>query len=260
MIVINLPERTDRLEKIKEVWKEITVENGQRHHIPHTGCGLSHINAARRGLKGDETVCVIEDDIAVQSEFDAKIKSLSDALIDLNKKNEVHAIVVDPYINKHVSKSFVGNNEFTCTWHKDDLYQLEPNGRLVSTHCVIWHRSALKMLDDYEEALRKDYFLPIDRLLMHNQCIDCVKWEPCFQKKLPCYQNVDFSFPNLKWNVPSVLVTWPGLTRQRLDTESDNTGEVYPSDDFYFQFKDMQVSYTQNQLRVFTKLDINKNE
>ena len=90
-VVINLPERIERLQNMKNQFGLFIVSNGVKHSMPHTGCALAHIQAIRKALQNGEEYCLImEDDcilnktITVQ-EFYKKIEVVANKSKDFQR-------------------------------------------------------------------------------------------------------------------------------------------------------------------------------
>lgn len=199
VVVINLPHRTDRLEKIMKDWPEALVVPGVIHSMPHTGCGLAHINAIRTGLKNAPVCLVLEDDahlLVSRSDVELFMSNLKLGFWDVISLGTQHDNT-DPEARSVESLEF-------CI--RDGMVQCEPTSRLVSTHACIWSVDALPLLQEYEDALMKGAFLPIDRLIFNHRWHpdDKSSWEPCLELALkgvkppPIYWNVPRSWSSLK--------------------------------------------------------------
>ena len=103
------------------------------------------------------------------------------------------------------------------------MVQCEPTSRLVSTHACIWSVSALPLLEEYEDALKKGAFLPIDRLIFNNRWHpdDKSSWEPCLELVLKGVKP-----PPLVWNVPRSWSTLQMMFVQQFGNLSDHTNKV----------------------------------
>jgi hypothetical protein len=211
VVVINLPHRSDRLEKILKVWPDARVVPGVIHDMPHTGCGLAHVSAIREGLKDSEMCLVLEDDAEL--------------------------IVPKSYVEYFISCLKIGNWDVISLGTQHDYsgdsplkicsfqgrVQVEPTSRLISMQACVWNRDALPLLDEYEDALRKGAFFPIDRMIFSNSWCpeDQSTWEPCIdlaltkslQKIMP---------PAISWQTPR---SWTSrqMFEQRRNDISDQT-------------------------------------
>ena len=158
VLVINLPERTDRLRNFKQHWSwlgNIRVSAGVRHPTPHSGCGYAHIRAIREGLKRSEVCLILEDD----AHFDGDRDEFKRVLTTLAKEDEWDAIVFG------VEGDGANRRPQKAVRVHPLCIQLEPSEVPSATHAVMWRRSALPLLYEYEKILDAQYFLPIDRML-----------------------------------------------------------------------------------------------
>jgi hypothetical protein len=148
VVVINLPHRKDRLDRIMKDWPEAQVVPGVIHEMPHTGCGLAHIGAIRKGLETSPVCLVLEDDaelVVPRADVDDFIKNLKPRGWDVISLGTQHDNT-DPEARSVDTLKF-------C--RKDEMVQCEPTSRLVSTHACLWSVSALPLLEEYEVALEK---------------------------------------------------------------------------------------------------------
>jgi len=241
LIVINLPERKKRLENIRKQFGHFEIQDGIRHPMPHTGCGLAHISAVRKGLQNEEYCVVIEDDctlhVSIRKFWEHIQLALQSALIHYP---QFHAIVFSP--------NFLFQNELKIV-EVGTCFQISPTLNLVNTHCVLWSRNALKILEEYEQALHKNVFFPIDRLLFNDnwdpQIIDT--WEKC----LDITGNAP-NAPKIGWNIPNTLIYAEPIVSQNFGFMSDHTGDH--RQDIFTLLKD-QITYKSSFLRNTTKLN-----
>jgi hypothetical protein len=216
VVIINLPHRADRLEHIRKDWPDALVMPGVIHEMPHTGCGLAHIGAIRKGLESSPVCLVLEDDaqlVVPRAEVEEFVRTLTLGGWDVISLGTQHDNT-DPEA-RHVSTL-----KF-C--RKDGMVQCEPTSRLVSTHACIWSVSALPLLEEYEDALKKGAFLPIDRLIFNNRWHpdDKSSWEPCLELALKGVKP-----PPLVWNVPRSWSTLQMMFVQQFGNLSDHTNKV----------------------------------
>jgi len=216
VVIINLPHRADRLEHIRKEWPDALVMPGVIHEMPHTGCGLAHIGAIRKGLESSPVCLVLEDDaqlVVPRTEVEEFVRTLTPGGWDVISLGTQHDNT-DPEA-RHVSTL-----KF-C--RKDGMVQCEPTSRLVSTHACIWSVSALPLLEEYEDALEKGAFLPIDRLIFNNRWHpdDKSSWEPCLELALKGVKP-----PPLAWNVPRSWSTLRMMFVQLFGNLSDHTYKV----------------------------------
>jgi hypothetical protein len=156
IVVINLEENKDRLEEMKKQWPAFQVSRGIKHSVPHSGCGLAHVSAARLGLQNSETCLVLEDDAM----FCGNIKDLDKCISSIvESKNKWDAVIIGVEGDgaNRVPQKAIRVHEYCI--------QLESSEVPSQTHAVLWNRSALPLLKDYETLLLSNVFLPIDRFL-----------------------------------------------------------------------------------------------
>ena len=156
-LVINLQSRIDRLISFIEHWTEygpIERIDGVLSHIPHTGCGLAHINAIRAGLKDNEWCLVLEDDARLTSSID-EFKSM----IEEATKHDCDAVFLganvdllfpDPESVEIVSESFM---------------KVSRTKSIRSCTAMLWSRRSLPLVDEFERILKDGHVFPIDRML-----------------------------------------------------------------------------------------------
>jgi hypothetical protein len=216
VVIINLPHRADRLKHIQKDWPAALVVPGVIHEMPHTGCGLAHIGAIRKGLESSPVCLVLEDDaelVVPRADVEDFIKNLKPGGWDVISLGTQHDNT-DPEARDVATLKF-------C--RKDGMVQCEPTSRLVSTHACIWSVSALPLLEEYEDALKKGAFLPIDRLIFNNRWHpdDKSSWEPCLELALKGVKP-----PPLVWNVPRSWSTLQMMFVQQFGNLSDHTNKV----------------------------------
>jgi len=216
VVVINLPHRKDRLDRIMKDWPEAQVVPGVIHEMPHTGCGLAHIGAIRKGLETSPVCLVLEDDaelVVPRADVEDFIKNLKPRGWDVISLGTQHDNT-DPEARSVDTLKF-------C--RKDEMVQCEPTSRLVSTHACLWSVSALPLLEEYEDALEKGAFLPIDRLIFNNRWHpdDKSSWEPCLELALKGLKP-----PHITWNVPRSWSTLRMMFVQQFGNLSDHTNKV----------------------------------
>jgi len=216
MMVINLPERKDRLESMRRQFGKFTVVEGIRHPMPHTGCGLAHIDAIQKGLASKEWCLVLEDDCTLLvslEEFEKLVEELACEDFDVCVLNPNHDTL---------GELKMGLGEIKIK-KSGKLFQTNPTNRLVSTHAYIAKRSILPKLEEFERVLlRNDIFLPIDRLFFadHWDPKELTTFERCLLQKKP---------PYIKWTTPRTKIFIETMVVVVSDTfVSDHTGEKFP--------------------------------
>lgn len=227
MIVINLPWRHDRLAEFTRKWPvNFMVQDGITHKMPHTGCGLSHIAAIRKGLgcTSRNTVLVLEDDCDLDINFD----SFCDLLETFEShSNDFDVIVFDPSHDDSSSKPI---EDLSVKRVFNNCVQVEPTTRLIGCHCCLWSRRALSLLEEYENALNKYYFLPIDRMIFNNKwsSSDLETWERCIDNMFKSSKNSNHVVPmppDLVWTPPTTWVCTDHVVKLR-SSFSDHTREI----------------------------------
>jgi hypothetical protein len=209
ILVINLESRADRLQLFMEHWKWIgTIEriDGILSPIPHTGCGLAHCKAIRKGLEEDNWCLVLEDDARLQYSREEFLRSIeeatngnSDAAI-LGPVYDIH--FPEPHIIVEVSENFI-----QCSRTKS----------IESTAAVVWSKRCLPILDVYQNLLHQGYVFPIDRMLTTFDWIsdETVGWHT--DTWIPIYDSVEI-YPR-----PTVWISTRCLVYQEPGLISDNT-------------------------------------
>jgi len=257
IIVINLPWRHDRLAEFTKKWPvDFLVQEGVTHRMPHTGCGLSHVNAIRKGLNstGNNTVLVLEDDCDLDINFDL----FCDLLEEVDSHyDDFDVIVFDPSHDDSSSKPI----EDLCVKRVfGNCVKVEPNTRLIGCHCCLWSKRALPMLEEYENALKKYYFLPIDRMIFNNKwsSADLETWERCIDNMFKSSKNSNHVVPmppDLQWTPPTTWVCTDHVVKLR-PSVSDHTREVnnMPNADVLMKklksAKDLYVAELPHELKV----------
>ena len=200
-LVINLPEHTERLQSFQENWNwlgDIDVVPGVRHTIPHSGCGLAHVNAVRKGLAESDVCLVFEDD----ARFDGDREELLSILKTLpDSSSQWDAVVLG------VEGDGARRDPVSAVRVHPLCLQLSPSEIPSQTHVVMWSRSALPLLAEYEKIIMGGYFLPIDRFLFMDSWYHQVwaRWEPVPSAKDTIKHPWRSPSNDLLWNTPR---TW----------------------------------------------------
>lgn len=201
VVVINLPENTERLAEMKKNWSiPFSVSPGVVHSIQHSGCGLAHVNAVRLGLAGGAPACIVlEDDAQFLGDF-AQLNTVIRDIVACSEQWDAVVIGVEGDGANRVPQTAV-------RVHPHCL-QLCPSEVPSQTHCVLWSRSALPLLAEYESLLLTNTFLPIDRFLFMNSWHHGVwaRWEPvpsAIDTKLFSWKSPK---NDLMWNTPRTWV------------------------------------------------------
>ena len=222
-MVINLPERKERLESMRKQFKDFTVIEGIRHPMPHTGCGLAHIDAIRKGLKESDWCVVLEDDCTLLISLD-EFKELIEEIA----KEDFDVCVLNP---NHDPSDKDLKEEKIQVFKKGNILQSSPTNRLISTHAYIAKRGILAKLEEYERALLTcSIFLPIDRLFFNDH------WDPnevtTFEKCILSRDKLELDTrdpPFVKWNTPNTFIY---IEKEVVGVSpvfiSDHSGFVYP--------------------------------
>jgi len=216
ILVINLPHRKDKLDLFMQRWSwlgDIEVIPGQLSDIPHTGCGLAHVLAAKSGLSNSEWCLVFEDDAEIYCSHEKFLDGVHEAVSRISEWDCVllsPAFMIDPVsidinplkISTRLSDSFV-----TCP----------PNKTLASSACLLWSKTAMPMITEYETLLKDEHIFPIDRAIIFQS------WESKDQAGfhtqtwIPKYDNVQLKNKLKVWiKIKNIVFQTPGIV-------SDNT-------------------------------------
>lgn len=159
--MINLPHRKDRLDSFMTHWDwigHIQVMNGAVSDIPHTGCGLAHINAIRKGLElnNADWCLVLEDDAKLNCSRSDFLRIVKEATHQCSKWD---AVMLGPNSHRQFSPP-------------SEVFSISPNFIKVSCtksirSCtgMLWSKNALPLIQKYYEILNQGYIFPIDRML-----------------------------------------------------------------------------------------------
>jgi hypothetical protein len=157
-IVVNLPFRSERMELFKQHWNWLTYEriDGVLSDTLHTGCGLAHVNAIRKGLRNHEWCLVLEDDARLTCSQEVFLQRIAEATTDSTWDAvflgaNSHTMFPEPETIERVSASF-----FKCSKTKS----------IRNCTAMLWSRRALPLLDEYERILSQGHVFPIDRMLL----------------------------------------------------------------------------------------------
>jgi GR25 family glycosyltransferase involved in LPS biosynthesis len=157
-VVINLSSRPDRMELFGRHWDWLEYEriDGVVSDIPHTGCGLAHVNAIRQGLCDHEWCLILEDDARLSCSRDVFLHRIEEATASIEWDAvflgaNSHKIFPEPEKIERVSGSF-----FMCSKTKS----------IRSCTAMLWSRRALPLIAEFERILREGHVFPIDRMLI----------------------------------------------------------------------------------------------
>ena len=207
-IVINLKSRPDRLEHFSREWsflQNVQVSPGIVHDLPHTGCGLAHIAAIRKGLKKSEWCLVLEDDAVLNC-------SIADfyEYIDIAQK----MLPLWQAVNLGALSHLHFDRPELVTVLNEHFFQVSRTKSLRSCTAMLWSRKALPFIDQYEQVLLKGHIFPIDRML--------------FSWIYPWIVNIEGegneSSSGMRFEAPQVIVSRECLVTQRVNVLSNNTG------------------------------------
>lgn len=167
--VINLDHRTDRWAKMQSDWSHIFNLHrvpGVKSNKKYLGCGQAHINAIRCAFEMERDkpfYIVLEDDVKpletkeYYTLFLETLYQLYDSGIDCVSLNST--------FDRDVSEdSFHAHPEM-------DLLYLNPDSNLMSgASFMIYSRTILERMEEYQDHLKKSYFIiPNDRLYSTRQ-------------------------------------------------------------------------------------------
>ena len=221
IIAITLDEK--RMIEMKKIWPGVETFHGLKSTKPYAGCNLSHIAAIREGLKnGESHVLILEDDCRPKESAEVVYATCSEAMkhsgwdiLSLCAASDFN-VIQKPVVARQFLKG---------------IYAFEASRQFVNADAVLWSRSALPLIDEYESLLKiNNTFLPIDLMFYNNYwSYDIVGSEPC-QLKYHLHEMNGKKFwpPSLTWNHPRTLIAWPPLTYQSTDYISLQTGKSTP--------------------------------
>jgi hypothetical protein len=155
-IVINLPHRTDRLRSFQKNWSflDFEVVSGQISNVPHSGCGLAHINAIRRGLQDHEWCLILEDDAKLNCDENTFRRYVNSAVKNL----EWDAVFLGAISHTRFPKPD------TVIKMNDYYFSVSQTKSLRDCTAMLWSRNALPLINEFEKII-KDHIFPIDRML-----------------------------------------------------------------------------------------------
>lgn len=207
-LVINLELRLDRLKLFMEHWAAyglIERVDGVLTDIPHTGCGLAHINAIRIGLKDNDWCLILEDDARLMCSVD-KFK-----------------LIIEEASQHNCDAIFLGANVDLLFSDPDSVHIMSANFMKVSRTksirsctAMLWSKRSLPLVNEYERILKSGIVFPIDRMLTSF----AYPW-------IVTHTNGDEA-PNCKLinPLPSVLICKKSLVIQEVGIFSDNTHDL----------------------------------
>ena len=209
--VINLSTRTDRWARIQEELSDAFILNrreGCIESVIHLGCTMAHIKIVKEAFSNEETQwCLIFEDDANVTNIDKLVNFIKSAL-DYIKHWDM--LVFSPTLLQDL---FNINNldvvDYLPTSIKKTplpfFIEVGPSDNIVSSACVLYSRSSLPLINDYEEKAplfrENNLAVPIDRFLFTN------KW-----------------YGRYCWNKPRVWITHELLVKQH-DGYSDIRNE-----------------------------------
>ena len=159
VLVINLPHRRDRLELFKKHWDwlgHIDVVDGIFSDVLHTGCGLAHISAIRKGLGGADWCLVLEDDARLNCERTDFLRMIHEAALRCTEWDAVmlgpnsHRLFAPPDDVRTVSANFL---KVSCT------------KSIRNCTGMLWSKRARPLVQEYSNILNQGYVFPIDRMI-----------------------------------------------------------------------------------------------
>jgi len=221
IVVINLPERKDRLAKMKSVWPSAIIQEGIRAKMPHTGCALAHIQAIRKGFLSSPVCLILEDDLELLVPKHQFLDTIKEVAKEFYKFDV--AVVSPNYDDLQGSQV---NAAFQCKRvHESNWFQAEPTFHLLSTHCCVWSKRSLPLLERYEQMLLTErVFLPIDRFVFTNV------WDPSiaftFETCISDTFDSDAEMPGrVEWTMPTTWFNPSQIVQQASNETSDHTNQ-----------------------------------
>lgn len=211
-----------RMEAMKKIWPGVESFPGIYSPKPYLGCNLAHIAAVREGLKnGESHVLVLEDDARPKTTAENVYALCKEAI----KETGWNVLSLCASADFKVPPKRVVARQFL-----KGIYKFEPSRQFVNADAILWSRSALPLLDEFENIIKDGTnFLPIDLMIYGNQwSIDVEGSEPCQIQHLREVQGVKYWPPDLTWNYPQTLIAWPPLTYQSTEYVSKHTGKITP--------------------------------
>jgi GR25 family glycosyltransferase involved in LPS biosynthesis len=206
-IVINLKSRPERLKKFQNYWSsflDFEVSDGILHDVPHTGCGLAHIAAIRKGLQHSEWCLILEDD----AELDCPISEFLDKI-----DNAVKLLPAWGAVNLGAVSHLRFDKPECVTKINDHFFKVSRTKSLRSCTAMLWSHYALPFINTYEQILLNGHIFPIDRMLF--------AWK--YPWILDTFGEGDECFNSIQINVPDIYISRKCLVIQKI-TLSDNTG------------------------------------
>jgi GR25 family glycosyltransferase involved in LPS biosynthesis len=207
-LVINLESRSDRLKLFMDHWVvygPIERVDGVVSDIPHTGCGLAHINAIRIGLKDNDWCLILEDDARLVCSV-GKFKLIIEEAI----KHECDAV-------------FLGANVDLLFPDPESVHIMSPNFMKVSRTkslrsctAMLWSRRSLPLINEFERILKSGYVFPIDRMLTSF----------AYPWIVTRYTGDESPASKLIEPLPNVLICKKCLVIQEVGLFSDNTFDL----------------------------------
>jgi len=207
-IVINLKSRPERLQQFQLDWSflDFEVSDGILHDVPHTGCGLAHIAAIRKGLHYSEWCLVLEDDAVLDCPISEFLDNI-DIAVKLLPTLSWDAVNLGALSHMRFDKPE------RVTKINDNFFKVSRTKSLRSCTAMLWSHHALPLLNTYEQLLLNGLIFPIDRMLF--------AWK--YPWTVDNFGEGDESFNSIQIDAPSVFISRKCLVVQKI-TLSDNTG------------------------------------
>lgn len=157
-LVINLRHRSDRLETFQKNWNWLEYEicEGIIHDVPHTGCGLAHLSAIKKGLEKNDWCLILEDDAILNCSQQFFLQSISKAT-----KNPITWDAI--FLGAQPHYDFCAPLEITYV--NELFFQSSRTKSLRNCTGMLWSKQSLPFLREYEKILSKNHIFPIDRAL-----------------------------------------------------------------------------------------------
>ena len=147
ILVINLPHRRDRLDTFMKHWEwlgHIDIVDGVLSDTLHTGCGLAHINAIRKGLSNAHWCLVLEDDARLNCSRSDFLNAVNEAAKQCTEWDVV----------------MLGPNSHRIFHAPTEIYQVSPNFIKVSCtksirSCtgMLWSKNSIPLIQEYSRLL-----------------------------------------------------------------------------------------------------------
>ena len=133
----------------------IDVVDGVLSDTLHTGCGLAHINAIRKGLSNAHWCLVLEDD----ARLNCSPLEFLNAVYEAVARTEWDVVMLGP--NSH--RLFHAPSEVFSI--STNFIKVSCTKSIRSCTGMLWSKRALPLIQEYSRLLNQGYVFPIDRMI-----------------------------------------------------------------------------------------------